>query len=255
MENQSQSEVVPTLSQSQSSETKAHSYPNRGSSCLNSFTDVNKPNNAMTPGGRGGQNLDKAINSNIVSSLDAEPERNDESSVMARYQVLKDRDDQLCIDTTNPEEPLDMADKSSPRGSDNQNAVNFCQDSPIPENNSTDYEASVVARFHILKSRLEGSSSISLEGKQVDGVGSPDKDMDDEPIIKTFEGKGLDVHENPAMVYLDSYFAMDKSIPEGFHQNLEHSQEIQPCRTSEFQLPNYHSDGFSSDWEQVEKSL
>ncbi|WVZ18578.1 hypothetical protein V8G54_005900 [Vigna mungo] len=253
MENQSKSEVVPTLRQNQSSETKAHNYPNSGStalnfsvldspsleglSWLNFFTDVNKPNNAMKPGGSGDQNLDKAINSYIVSSSDEEPERNHESSVMARYQVLKARVDQSCIDTSKPDEPLDMEDKSSPRGSDNQNAVNFCQDSPIPEENSTDYEASVVARFHILKSRLEGSSSISLEGKQLDGVGSADKDMDD------------------TTVHPGSYIAMDKSIPEEFHQDLDDNQEIQPCRTSEFQLPNYYSDGFSSDWEHVEKSM
>ncbi|KAK7353457.1 hypothetical protein VNO80_18904 [Phaseolus coccineus] len=253
MENQSKSEVVPTLSQNQSSETKMHNYLTRGSSCLNFFTDVSKPNNATTPGGRGGQNLDIAINSYIVSSSVEEPERNDESSVMARYQVLKARVvDQSCTNTTNPEEPLDMADKSSPGGSDNQNAVNFCQDSPIPEKNSTDYEASVVARFHILKSRLEGLSSISLEGKQLDGVESADKDMDDTTVAKISEGKGLDVHENPTMVHLGSYIAMDK---QEFHQDLEDSQEIQPCRTSEFQLPNYYSDGFSSDWEHVEKSL
>ncbi|XP_047178993.1 flocculation protein FLO11 [Vigna umbellata] len=253
IENQSKSEVVPNLRQNQSSETKAHNYPNSGStalnlsvldspsleglSWLNFFTDVNKPNNAMTPGGSGDGNLDKAINSYIVSSSNEEPERNHESSVMARYQVLKARVDQSCIDTTKPEELSDMEDKSSPRGTDNQNAVSFCQDSPIPEKNSTDYEASVVARFHILKSRLEGSSSISLEGKQLDGVGSADKDMDD------------------TTVHLGSYIAMDKSIPEKFHQDLDDSQEIQPCRTSEFQLPNYYSDGFSSDWEHVEKSM
>lgn len=253
MENQSKSEVVPTLRQNQSSETKVHNYPNSGStalnlsvldspsleglSWLNFLTDVNKPNNAMTPGGSGDQNLDKAFNSFIVSSSDEEPERNHESSVMARYQVLKARVDQSCLDTSKPDEPLDMEDKSSPRGSDNQNAVNFCQDSPIPEKNITDYEASVVARFHILKSRLEGSSFISLEGKQLDGVGSADKDMDD------------------TTVHPGSYIAMDKSIPEEFHQDLDDSQEIQPCRTSEFQLPNYYSDGFSSDWEHVEKSM
>ncbi|QCE15458.1 hypothetical protein DEO72_LG11g2469 [Vigna unguiculata] len=254
MGNQSKSEEVPALRQNQSSETKAHNYPNRGStalnlsvldspsleglSWLNFFTDVNKPNNAMTPGGSGDQNLDKAINSYIVSSSDEEePERNDESSVMARYQVLKARVDQSCIDTTKTEEPLDIADKSSPRGSDNQNAVNFCQDSPSPEKNSTDYEASVVARFHILKSRLEGSSSMSLEGKQLDGVGSADNDMDDTTVAKKSEDKNLDVHENPAMVHPGSYIAMDKSIPE------------------EFRHPNYFSDGYSTDWEHVEKSM
>ncbi|CAJ1974494.1 unnamed protein product [Sphenostylis stenocarpa] len=270
MESQSKSHVVPTLSQNQSTETKVHNYPNPGSSalklslldasnleglsCLNFFTDVNKLS-AMTPAGRDRQNLNSSIDSFIVSSSDEEPERNDETSVTARYHVLKARVDHSCTDTTNPEEPLDMADKSSPRGSDNQNAVNFCQDSPNPEKNITDYEASVVARFHILKSRHEGSSSISLEGKQLDGIGSDDKDMDDTTISKKIKGKS-DVQENPAaLVLLKSYVAMGESIPEEFHQDLEHSQEIQPCRTSEFQLSNYFSDGFSSDWEHVEKSL
>ncbi|KAL3025991.1 hypothetical protein AAZX31_04G208100 [Glycine max] len=268
MEKQSKSEVVPSLSQSQSFATKVH-HPNPDSSaalkfrvldatnleelsCLNISTDMNKPN-AMTPEGKGGQNLDSFINNYFVPCSDDEAERNDESSVMARYQVLKARVDQSSID--NLEEPLDIADKSSPRGRDNQNQVNLSQDSPIPEKNCTDYETSVLARFHILKSRIEGSSSTS-EGKQLDGDGSAGKEMDD-TTNSTYvsEGKSLDVHVNPAVVHLNSYTAVDKSIPKEFHLDSEDNQETQPSGTCEFQPPTYYSDGFASDWEHVEKSL
>ncbi|RDX67438.1 hypothetical protein CR513_53690, partial [Mucuna pruriens] len=256
MEKQSKSELVPTLSQSQSSATRVQNYPNPASSALklpvldatnleelshlNFFTDMNKPN-AMTPEGKGGQNLDSIIDNHTVSCSNEEAEANDEASVMARYQVLKARDGQSCIDTTNLEEPLDIADKSASRGRDNQNQVNnFCQDSPIPEKSRTAYEASVVARFCLLKSRDLVSCSISSEGEQLDGVGSAGKGMDG-----TIAKNVSDVHVNPAV---------DKSILKEFHLNLEDNQEIQPCGTCEFQLPTCYSDGFSSDWEHVEKS-
>lgn len=270
MEKQSKSEVVPSLSQSQSFATKVH-HPNPDSSaalkfrvldatnleelsCLNISTDMNKPN-AMTPEGKGGQNLDSFINNYFVPCSDDEAERNDESSVMARYQVLKARVDQSSID--NLEEPLDIADKSSPRGRDNQNQVNLCQDSPIPEKNSAEYETSVLARFHILKSRDEGSSSISSEGKQLHGDESAAVEGMDGITVATnvSEGKSLDVHANPVVVHLNSYTAVDKSIPKEFHLDSEDNQETQPSGTCEFQPPTYYSDGFASDWEHVEKSL
>ncbi|KAL2638670.1 hypothetical protein GLYMA_06G138000v4 [Glycine max] len=272
MEKQSKSEVIPTLSQSQSSATKVH-YPNPDSSAdlkfpvldvtnleelsrLNISTDMNK-SNAITPEGRG-QNLDSFIDNYLVPCSVNKTERNDESSVMmARYQVLKARIDQSSTVTTNLEEPLDVADSSSPRGRDNQNQVNLCQDSPIPEKNSAEYETSVLARFHILKSRDEGSSSISSEGKQLHGDESAAVEGMDGITVATnvSEGKSLDVHANPVVVHLNSYTAVDKSIPKEFHLDSEDNQETQPSGTCEFQPPTYYSDGFASDWEHVEKSL
>lgn len=267
MGKQSKPEVVPTLSQSQSSANKVYNCPNTDSpalklpvlestnpeelSCLIFSTNMNKPK--MRPcEGKGGQDPDSFIHNYNVSCSDKEAERNDKASVMARYQVLKARVDHSCIDTTtNVEEPLERADKSEPKGRDNQIQVSSCQDLPVPEKNGTDYEASVGARFHILKSRVEGSSSISSEGTLFDGVGFAGKEMDDTTIAKNVsEGKSLDVHVNPAVVNLNSYTSMDKSISNEFHLCLEENQEIQPS----CELSTYSSDGFASDWEHVEKS-
>lgn len=294
---QTQSEVVPTLSQSQSTAAEVHNYSDPDSvslklaatdmetpnsmtpegkgnysdpdstalklaaldastileelSRLNLSTDMKRPN-TMTPEGKGGQNPDSFINDYALYCSDKEAETNNEASVMARYQVLKARGDHQCVDTTN-QEPLEISEKSAPGGMDNQNHVNLCQDSSIPENSRIDYAASVVARFHILKSRIEGSSSISSEGTLLDGVEFAGKVMDDITIAKNISGG--EIHANPAVAHLNSYAALEKSIPKKFHKDLEDSQEIQPCEAWEFQIPTFHSDGFSSDWEHVEKSL
>ncbi|KAL2339531.1 hypothetical protein Fmac_007471 [Flemingia macrophylla] len=263
MEKQSKSEVVPTLSHSQSFTTKGYSYPNTNSalklpvmvstnpeevSRLIFSTGMNKPDATIPCEEKSGEDLDSFIDNHTVSCSDEEAKRNDEASVMARYQVLKARVDNSCTDaTTNLEEPFGLVDKSEPEGRDNQNQVNSCQDSSIPENKETCYDTSVVARFHILKSRVQGSSSISSEGTLVDEVGC--KGMDDTAITKNVsEDKGLDVHVNPAMVHLNSCTAMDKSIPKEFHLDLEENQESQPSCDST------SSDDFASDWEHVEKS-
>ncbi|XP_027367333.1 uncharacterized protein LOC113873417 isoform X2 [Abrus precatorius] len=270
IEEESKSEVVPTLRQIQSSATKVHNYPNPDPSGqdfpvleattnpkepadLKFSADINKPN-GLTPGGKGSQNLDGIIQNYTVSSTDKEARRNDEASVMARYHVLKARVDKTHIDTCNLEEPSDIADKSAPGGRDNQNLVDFCKDSPIPEKNKADSEASVVARFHILKSRVDDSGSISSDGKLLNEVGSVGKGTNDTTIAKNAtEGKSLDIHVNPG-VHLNSYTAVDMSIPKEFHLDLEDNQEIQPRGTYEFQLPTYYySDGLASDWEHVEK--
>ena len=107
-----------------------------------------------------------------------------------------------------------------------------------------------------IKVQLNLGSSSTSEGKQLDGDGSAGKEMDD-TTNSTYvsEGKSLDVHVNPAVVHLNSYTAVDKSIPKEFHLDSEDNQETQPSGTCEFQPPTYYSDGFASDWEHVEKSL
>ncbi|XP_061364059.1 uncharacterized protein LOC133307548 [Gastrolobium bilobum] len=263
IEGQSKPEVVPSLSGSQISATKVHNYPNLDSSApdfpvepnvLKFSADTNKPN-AWTPEGKGSQDPDSFIQNYTVSGTN-KVAGNDVASVMAKFHVLKARIDKSCIDdAANMEEPSDIAGKLAPSGRDNQNQVNFCQDSPIlgKTKADSDYEASVLARFHILKSRVEDSSSISSVGDLLDGVGFAGKGMDNTIITKNAsEGKSLDVDVNSSVMHLSSYLAVDKSIPKEFHLDLEDIQETQPCGTYEFQLPNYYSDGLASDWEHVE---
>ncbi|XP_057457372.1 uncharacterized protein LOC130748206 isoform X3 [Lotus japonicus] len=261
MEEQSKAEVIPSSSKSQSSATEVHNYPNPGSpaqdlpvlhdtnpkelSPLKISKDMNKDTTPLTPDGTGSEDLISFIQ-NYISGTNNVAE-NEESSVMARYYVLKARADNPCVDTANLEEPSDSAGKLSPEGGDNQNQVNcgtFCQDSPVPaENKADDYEASVVARFHILKSRAEDSSSVSSQEKLSDGVGFSGKRMYDSSISENAsEGKRMNVDLN------SSYAAVDKSISNEFHVDLEDNDEVQP---RELQVPTYYSDGLASDWEHV----
>lgn len=260
IEEQSNPEVVPSLSENQSSATKVHTDPNFDSSgqhfpVLNATNlkdlsglkfsaDMNKPN-ASTPEGKDSQDLDNSIQNFTVSGPSKEA-GDDEASVIGRFRVLKTRADKSCINTANLEEPSDMADKKlAPRGKDNQNQTNFYQDSPIPGKNKADNESSVMARFHILKSRVEVEDWSPI---------SPERELLDDTMVTrdASEGTSLDVHVNPAAVHLSSYAAVEKSIPKEFPLDLENTQEIQPCEDGN-QLPTYYSDGLASDWEHVEK--
>lgn len=274
VEEQSKFEVIPSLSKSQSSATEVHNYPNPDSSArdlpvsyaaspkeqfqLKFSTDMNQPN-PLTPEEEGSQELDNLFQNYTVSGTNKEAAGNDEggqdlvsflqnyagsgtnkeatgndeASVMARYHVLTARDDKPCIDTIDLEEPSDTADKSAPREIDVQNQVNFCQDPPVPGKNMADYEASVLARFHFLKFRDEDPISPSSEGKWLDGARFSGKGIEDTVITKNASSESQS----------NSYTAVDKSVPKETHLGLEYNQEIQP--------PNYHSDGFASDWEHV----
>ena len=259
-------EEQSSLSKSQSSATKVHIDPKPDSSAQDSpilnatnlkdlsslkfSVDMSKPH-ALMPEGKSSRDQDSFVQNSTVSSTKKEV-GDDVASVLARFHVLKARVDKSCTNTVNLEELSDISVNLPPRGRDCQNQVNFCQDYPIPgKNKAEDHDAYVMARFRILKSRVEDSSSLSSEDKLFDGFAG--NGMDDTVITtKASEGESLDVHVNPSMVYLSSYAAVDKSIPKELHLDLEDHEEIQPCGTHEFdnQLP---TDGLALDWEHVEK--
>jgi hypothetical protein len=258
MEDHSKSEVIPSLSRSQSSAIGVNKCSNSDSSAQNLVVldatnpkelsqlkfsaDMNRPN-PLTPEAEDSQNLYSFIRNYAVSGTKKEVAGNDEAPVMARYNVIKARDDTSCINNNDSETPSDIADKLTPREIDNQNQFNFCKDSPIPAKNKADYDTSVLARFHILKSRAaEDSNSESSTEKLFEYSGEA---IEDTIITKdALKGESLDAN-------LNSYTAVDKSIPKKIHLDLEDNEEIERCRTYEFQLPNYHSDGMASDWEHV----
>lgn len=191
------------------------------------------------------------------------------SSVMARFHILKSRDEESCVNTANPEElpsseashAIDRVDKLASGQTERKILDNFTQVSPIPDKNKgDDYVSSVMARFHVLKSRAEDTSSLSSEGQLLDGVGFAGNITDCTITRNAPEGNGLDFSINPAMMHLSSYTAVEQSNsedyhpdPEEFHRDLEDDEEIQPRETYRFgiQLPTYYSDGFSSEWEHV----
>ena len=98
----------------------------------------------------------------VVAQAKWQPPPHDEASVMARYDVIKSRADQPCINTDDLETPSNIADKLASREIYNKNRVNFCQDFTIPGKNKADYETFVLARFHILKSQATGLQWLSL---------------------------------------------------------------------------------------------
>ncbi|XP_054797414.1 uncharacterized protein LOC129302500 [Prosopis cineraria] len=179
------------------------------------------------------------------------------SSVVARFHILKSRDEESCTNTANLEElpssvvshALNPADKSSYGLTDSKNqATDFIQ-----VNKDDNYVSSVMARFHVLKSRVEDSSSVLSEGQLLDGVGSAGNGTDYTVMRDASETHSLNFCISPPIMHLSSYAAVELSTPKEFHLNLEDGQEIQPQGTHKFgvQLPTYYSDGFSSEWEHV----
>ncbi|KAE9604073.1 hypothetical protein Lalb_Chr11g0067471 [Lupinus albus] len=258
MEEQSNPEVVPSLSENQSSATKAQIEPNLDSflqdmhafnaTFVNNHTtglqfsaDMNKPN-ALTPEGKDIEDLDSSIYSSTVSCINKEVE-DDEASVIDRFRVLKARTDKSCINTANLEEPSGIAaEKLSPIQKNNRSEINFYQYSSVPGKNKADYDASVMTGLHILKSRIEDSSSVSSERKL----------LDDDTNDDASEDKNSDVHVNPSGAHLISYTTMDKSIPneEFLMGNPQKDQLCVTCEDDNQLLTNY-SDDLESDWEHV----
>ncbi|PNY14245.1 hypothetical protein L195_g010921 [Trifolium pratense] len=258
MEDHSKSEVIPSLSRSQSSAIGVNKCSNSDSSAENLVVldatnpkelsqlkfsaDMNGPN-PLTPEAEDSQNLYSFIRNYAVSGTNKEVVGNNVASVMARYNVIKARDENSCINNNDWKTPSELADKLTPREIDNQNQFNFCKDSPIPAKNKADYETSVLARFHILKSRAAEDSNSECSTEKLFELSA--EGIEDTIITKdALKGESLDAN-------LNSYTAVDKSIPKEIHLDLEDSEEIERCRTYEFQLPNYHSDGMASDWEHV----
>lgn len=237
MEEQSKDEVIPSLSKSQISATEVHNNPYSDSSAQNSPDfDATNP---LKSEGEGRQDMNSFIQNDTVSGTNKEAAGNEEASVIARYRVLAALDNSIDL-----EKPSEVAEKLADGEIDNQNKVIFCQDSPISGINEADYEASVLARFEILKARVQGSSSLSSEEKWLDGAGSSGKGIEDTIINENAsEGKSLDAH-------LNSHTDVDKSIPKEVDLDL-YVQEIEAGRTYELPVHNYYSDGFTSDWEHI----
>ncbi|KAL5075405.1 hypothetical protein RYX36_014389 [Vicia faba] len=244
MEQHSKSEVIPSLSRSESSAIEVNKCLNSDSSAAtipkelsqSKFSSDMNRLDSLTPEADGGQNLYNFIHNYAVSGINKEVAGNDEASVMARYNVIKSRDDNSCINANDLETPSHTADILAAQEADNQNQVNFFPDFLIPGKNMADYETSVLARFHFLKSRAaEDSSSVSSTEKLFEFSGEGIKET---VITKdALEGESLNAN-------LKLYTAVDESTPKEVHLDWGD-------RTYEFQPPNYHFDGLATDWEHV----
>ncbi|KAI4307014.1 hypothetical protein L6164_030250 [Bauhinia variegata] len=224
--------------------------------------DLNKPN-TIEPEEKGSQKSDSCIQDSLVPDTNEDAE-DDEASVLARFHVHKSGLGDSCISTANTEEvlnsevcqALDSAKKLASGLTESQNLVNLSQGSLIDDKiKANDFEASVMARFHILQSRAESASSVCSEGQLLDGVGFASSGADCTFIGTASECKYLDVGMDPVMKHLTSCTTVDKSNLKEFHLDLKDNEEIQSPETCRFgnQLLTDDSDGSSSDWEDVKK--
>ncbi|CAI8610662.1 unnamed protein product [Vicia faba] len=187
MEQHSKSEVIPSLRWSESYAIEVNKCLNSDSSAAtipkelsqSKFSSDMNRLDSLTPEADGGQNFYNFIHNYAVSGINKEVAGNDEASVMARYNVIKSRDDNSCINANDLETPSHTADILAAQVADNQNQVNFFSDFLIPGKNMADYETSVLARFHFLKSRAaEDSSSVSSTEKLFEFSGEGTKETE-----------------------------------------------------------------------------
>lgn len=184
------------------------------------------------------------------------------SSVMARFLILKSRDEESYGNSANPAELPSSEFSHAVEPADELASGQTCRESqvkitevPIPDKNNTDdHVSSVMARFHILKSWVEDSSSMYSEGELLDGLEFAGNGVNCTIIRNNAsECHSLDVNKNPAMMHLSSYSAVEQSSSKEFNLNLEDDQENQTQGTYRFgtQVPTYYADTLSSEWEHV----
>ncbi|KAL5057325.1 hypothetical protein RYX36_028929 [Vicia faba] len=170
MDQHSKSEVIPSLSRSESSAIEVNKCLNSDSSTAtipkelsqSKFSSDMNRLYSLTPEADGGQNLYNFIHNYDVSGINKEVAENDEASVMARYNVIKSRDDNSCINANDLETPSHTADILAAQVANNQNQVNFFRIFLIPGKNMADHETSVLARFHFLKSWAAATQVLGL---------------------------------------------------------------------------------------------
>ncbi|VVA11407.1 PREDICTED: LOC109707349 isoform [Prunus dulcis] len=185
-----------------------------------------------------------------------------EASVMSRLHILKSRVDN-CSDmhTEGHQLPEPKIEVIAPDTSDSLMPEFSIQDSPVSRATSqaNDCEASVMSRLHILKSRVDNSSYMHREGKQlpeIGGLGNSGKRHPWPIISKRSEGGSSDIKEQPIL----RSFKADNSegkldTAKEFHLFVEDDPLTQYFRIHKpaNQLPAGGHDNSSSDWEHVMK--
>ncbi|KAJ7959445.1 Peroxidase [Quillaja saponaria] len=169
--------------------------------------------------------------------------RND---VMARFHILRGRiNNSVAVDelsSSNVHPGVHEVSKLVPEEQDCLNMHNVIEAPPVSgtKNKAEDFEASVMARFHVLKSRIDNSSSVCSEGQLLDVVGFAGNKIDYPTIRNRTDDESLNIEMDYMMMHNRSY-------------STEKEQGTQSCDTYRisYQLPTY--DSSSSDWEHVMK--
>ncbi|KAJ7965227.1 Peroxidase [Quillaja saponaria] len=174
-----------------------------------------------------------------------------ENDVMARYHILSSRiNNSVDVDelSSSRVHPGLHEVNTAPEAEGSQTIHNVIQDSPVSgtKNKEEDFEVSVMARFHVLKSRIENSSCVCSEGQLLDVVGFAGSETDYPILRKGTDDESLDVVMDTTEV---------KPNLMEFHLNVEEDQGTQSRETSSFsyQHPTNHCDSLALDWEHVLK--
>ncbi|KAI4338055.1 hypothetical protein L6164_016409 [Bauhinia variegata] len=283
IEEPSKPEVLPTK-QNSATEVNTQDWPvldAANAKELSGFKfspDLNKPN-TLEPDEKGSQKPDSFIQDSLVSGPNKRTKEY-EASIVARFHFLKSQLGDSSISLTNAEELL------SPEASQALDSTDKLA-SGVTGIKANDFEASVMARFHILKSRAQSSSPKSSEGQLLDGVEFAGSGADCCTIRTASGSENLDEDIDPVVKYLTSSTSEDKSNLKEFDLNegcltssttedkpnlkefdlnesyLTSSNTVDESILEEFdlndsgrlgnQLPTDYTDSASSDWEHVKE--
>ncbi|KAK9292627.1 hypothetical protein L1049_020602 [Liquidambar formosana] len=189
--------------------------------------------------------------------------------VIARFHILKCRvENSKSMNTMDAEKPssskfspaLNKDDKLAPQAKDSPIPDISVQDSPISSKTShvDDVNDSVMARFHILKCRVDNSRSMDMDEQQLPEVvdlGFIGK-KNCSPIISDVSWDGsLDMTMEDDLQHHTPNCTEDKLTVKESRLSVRDDTVIQSCATDRLgnQLPAGYFDNSSSDWEHVLK--
>ncbi|XP_038708885.1 uncharacterized protein LOC120003837 isoform X2 [Tripterygium wilfordii] len=205
---------------------------------------------------------------NIIDKLASEVKgatSNSADDILARFRIIKSQ-----VEKSNSMNITGIEKLSSSVGSpilnefshgglevkDSLGSAISIKGSPIPSQTSheDDDEASVMSRFHLLKCRVDNSSSMDMEKTHIPNT----IDLQYENVRKhwPFIKDMSDGETEPvSQEYADATFTEDLSTSKGLSLQVRDDPVIQPSRTSLLgdQLCQAWYDGCSSDWELVSK--
>ncbi|KAL5738850.1 hypothetical protein ACOSP7_031611 [Xanthoceras sorbifolium] len=186
---------------------------------------------------------------------------NHPEDVLARFHILKRQAANAnCKSTTDVEElssfkvspDLNKVDKMASEAKDALDISTWGSSSSTGP--ADDAESSVMARFHLLKNRIDHFSCVNMEGQLlpqvVPGFAGDRKHL---PTVRDTSGNEiLDIDMEHVLHHASANHSKDKLTVQEFHQHVKDDPIIHPHRPGNQVLAGCY-DNSSSDWEHVLK--
>ncbi|GKV25479.1 hypothetical protein SLEP1_g34916 [Rubroshorea leprosula] len=219
---------------------------------ISNISSYIKTDEKSTPASRGGPSTDVLVQDSPIISTSTNA-----NDVIARFRILRNRLENLNSNDAVDEEKIsspkvcptmDKVDKLDPE-------VNYSQISELSLQD--DIEASVMSRLHILKSRVDNSSSMDMELQPLPrGVDLGFAGLKKRWWIKNDGAEDGMSDENVEPVELHEVANHAGDTVKGFHLQVKHDDSI--CQSLQInrlgnQLSASFYDNYSSDWEHVLK--